>query len=550
LGLRADLKRPFFVTLEYGVKLLLFFLVFLVLAITAWTKGEYMTNNIIIKKFDNTPDIEKLYDLVIPNIASYDNITQAFMDLVDNSFDALATKIILQIDEDKNCKPIGYSIIDNGTGMNEEILMESYRFAGTCQHETGELGKFGSGGTTACFTYAWRKITVTKTKEGPLLVAELNLKEGKSPFIRQPTKEEEKIFSKLCGKHGTIISIQDLKEDKLEYARSGDLKNSIVKNFGMYFFERLGSTEQMYVQIPNRSINTKINSYDPLFWDNRDNLKSHYQETVQFQNFDITIRFSLVNNNMLSSSEKKYENQGIYVSRNHRLIKAGGSLKPLWSLETQLNAGRVHISFNDRLDGVCGINVAKNKIVLAESLANILEPPITNFKKEVRQKYKTQSNNEEVKELNKEEQKFIQKIDAIAPLLRLPEIEVKTKLTRPGSAGKTGTQKPKGTGRTRLKAATKRKLPEFRHVKAIGGVPFWYDFDGGKMVININDAHNFIINYYNKSNDKGKEALRKIWTAQCLVEHEYYNDPDMYDIISQVFNDTHSNLDKVERLLK
>ena len=129
-----------------------------------------MPNNIAIKKFDNTPDIEKLYDLVIPNIASYDNVTQAFMDLVDNSWDAHATKIILQIHEDKNCRPTGYSIVDNGSGMDEEILMESYRFAGTSPHERGELGKFGSGGTTAAFAYAWWKITFTKEKEWVIIL--------------------------------------------------------------------------------------------------------------------------------------------------------------------------------------------------------------------------------------------------------------------------------------------------------------------------------------------------------------------------------------------
>lgn len=505
---------------------------------------------IIKKKFDNTPDIEKLYDLVIPNIASYGNITQAFMDLVDNSWDACATKIILQIHEEENCKPIGYSIIDNGCGMNEETLMESYRFAGTCPHERGELGKFGSGGTTAVFAYARQKTTFTKEKDGPLLVAELNLKESKTPFLRDATTKEEKHFKKMCGKQGTIIMISNLKPDKMEYKRSGDLKNSVVKQFGMYFFERLGTTEKMYVQIPNRSINVKINSYDPLFWDNRDNLISHYKKVVNYNGHDITLRFSIANNSMLSNTEKKYENQGVYVSRNNRLIKAGGSLLGLWSLETQLNSGRVHICIDDSLDGNFGINVAKNKIVLADSIAAALEPEVTKFKKEVRGKYKAQSNSEASTKLSKEEEKFVQKIDAIAPLLKLPEIEAKEKFTRPGKPNKRGSILPKGTGKTRLKAASKRKLPQFQHVKAIGGVPFWYDFEHGKMIININDAHNFIINYYNQSNDKGKEALRKIWTAQCLIEHQYYNDPDMCDIISQVFHETHVNLDKVERLLK
>lgn len=509
-----------------------------------------MPNNIAIKKFDNTPDIEKLYDLVIPNIASYDNITQAFMDLVDNSWDAHAKKVILQIHEDKDCRPIGYSIVDNGSGMDEQILMESYRFAGTSPHERGELGKFGSGGTTATFAYAWWKTTFTKEKDGPLLAAELNLKKSKTPFIRQPTQQEKEAFTKLCGEHGTIISIFDLKQDKMEYTRSGDLKNSVVKQFGKYFFERLGSTESMYVQIPNRSINVKVRSYDPLFWDNRDNLKSYYKKVINFNGSDITVRFSIVNNNMLSNTEKKYENQGVYFSRNNRLIKAGGSLKGLWNMETQLNAGRVHICIDDSLDVVFGVNVAKNKIVCAETIITTLEPELTKFKKEVRGKYKTQSNSEDSKRLSKEEEKFVLKIDAIAPLLKLPEVEAKERLSRPGKAGKKGTQKAKGTGRTMLKKATKRKLPQFLHVKAVGGVPFWYDFEGGNMIININDSHNFIINYYNKANERGKEALRKMWVAQCLVEHEYYNDPDMRDIISQVFNETHTNLDKVERLIK
>ena len=215
-----------------------------------------------------------------------------------------------------------------------------------------------------------------------------------------------------------------------------------------------------------------------------------------------------------------------------------------------MNSGRIHISFNDSLDGDSGINVAKNKIVLSDALANALEPVITKFKKQVRSKYRTQSNSEESKMLSKEENKFIQKIDAVAPLLQLPIVETKAPITKKGTKGKKGTVKPKGTGIQRLKTAQKRKLPEFKHVKAVGGVPFWYDFEEGKMIININDTHNFIINYYNKANDAGKEALRKIWTAQCLVEHEYYNDEDMRDLISQVFNETHNNLDKVERLLK
>ena len=70
-------------------------------------------------------------------------------------------------------------------------------------------------------------------------------------------------------------------------------------------------------------------------------------------------------------------------------------------------------------------------------------------------------------------------------------------------------------------SATKRKLPEFRHVKAVGGVPFWYDFEEGKMIININDTHNFIISYYNKANEMQPSEVRAnsehLWSSNELA---------------------------------
>ena len=73
----------------------------------------------------------------------------------------------------------------------------------------------------------------------------------------------------------------------------------------------------------------------------------------------------------------------------------------------------IYISFNDALDGDSGINVAKNKIVLSEALENALEPVITKFKKYCETKIQINLILK-VKKLSKEEEKFVQKIDAVA----------------------------------------------------------------------------------------------------------------------------------------
>ncbi len=120
--------------------------------------------------FNIDPDIGKLFDVVIPHLGH--DISSAMLDLIDNSDDAGATEVRVDIKQE-GAAIVGYIISDNGSGMDEYKLKESFRFATPTLHSLGDLGKYGVGGTAACFTLANTKTTITKTKDSDtVLVAQ------------------------------------------------------------------------------------------------------------------------------------------------------------------------------------------------------------------------------------------------------------------------------------------------------------------------------------------------------------------------------------------
>ena len=131
--------------------------------------------------FNNAPGIAKLYETVIPALGH--DSSGAFMDLLDNSDDAGASRMEIKILSEGRA-PIGYAIIDNGIGMDQTTLVESYRFATTSPHVAGDLGKFGVGGTIASFTMANKKTTITKTINSHFVYSSLVVHFGDTPYSR------------------------------------------------------------------------------------------------------------------------------------------------------------------------------------------------------------------------------------------------------------------------------------------------------------------------------------------------------------------------------
>ena len=109
----------------------------------------------------NEPNAAILID-ALQNIG-YDNIS-AITDIVDNSIDAGATKIQIQLTKEKDGLKIMF--IDNGKGMTKEILNQALKLGSDTLHDSiSDLGKFGMGLSTAGLALANKTTVLTRNIE-------------------------------------------------------------------------------------------------------------------------------------------------------------------------------------------------------------------------------------------------------------------------------------------------------------------------------------------------------------------------------------------------
>src|SRR3989338_1959115 len=123
---------------------------------------------------ENTPNASKLMESL--RYSGYDN-NIAISDLIDNSLDANATNINVEISLDS--KRESYIIVvDDCIGMDEETLGQALRL-GSVTHRNieSDLGRFGMGMVTASISIAKRIEVYTKQKDGHMLTSIMDLDE-------------------------------------------------------------------------------------------------------------------------------------------------------------------------------------------------------------------------------------------------------------------------------------------------------------------------------------------------------------------------------------
>ena len=114
---------------------------------------------------------QEVYEIVEPyapamieslRAVGYD-LSTAIADLIDNSLTAGATEIDVIFFWNGEASSI--AVVDNGSGMSEEKLIEAMRIGAdpTVQREPNDLGRFGLGLKTASFSQCRRFVVTTKT---------------------------------------------------------------------------------------------------------------------------------------------------------------------------------------------------------------------------------------------------------------------------------------------------------------------------------------------------------------------------------------------------
>ena len=316
----------------------------------------------------------------------------AIQDIIDNSIDADATKISIKI-ESKNV-PGEYSsagkpkkrvnriiIADNGTGMNEETLLEAVRYGSDTDHDCAvDLGKYGMGLNTAATSMAKKLSVFTRDRSKKLLAAVCDLDDivAQNEWIYDI--EDCSDDSEMCdafNKHtngsdtGTVVVLSNIDRVSQDPRTFANTLKSI--KFLPRTYRHLLSSGKLKIFVNK----TSIKAHDPLFWDHKDTNR-WTPGWVSIPGYE-SLQYRIVNvrdiPEMIGKRLTTY--QGLCWIRNEREI-GYNKTDPFWNRFPDHRGFIVEIKFSgDELDQAVGVNIQKQ---LTDNLDQAL---IDNIKNEI-----------------------------------------------------------------------------------------------------------------------------------------------------------------------
>jgi hypothetical protein len=208
---------------------------------------------------DNPPNarrtMEALRDMGYDSYAS-------ILDLMDNSIDAQASFIRVEIAEQKG--DIVITIDDDGRGMDEETLSEALRLGSDTDRESGDLGKFGMGLVTASIGLSQRVEVLTKEAEGALLCGGFDLEEIaiQNRFVKWIKKGKFDEESRFGRPKGTQIRLS--KTDRISNRNTTTFANTLRGRAGQVFRKFLKAGFRMEVN------GRPVEAFDPLMLNHKE----------------------------------------------------------------------------------------------------------------------------------------------------------------------------------------------------------------------------------------------------------------------------------------
>jgi hypothetical protein len=457
---------------------------------------------------DNTPNPSRLIEAL--RHTGYDNMS-AVADLIDNSFDAGASNVWLDIIPSHEDFII--TIADDGSGMNHQILDQAMRLGSQTERNTGsDLGKFGMGLVTASLSIS-RRLTVISKHDGDFLTAiqdldAIRLTNNFSKELRKSTPDEAERFKKLTNNavSGTLVMLT--KCDRIQNTNINQFATKLTKEMGQVYRLFLDSGRSIYIR------GTKVVASDPLMLNDSDTRLFSDEEfdiAIGQETEKIRIRVAMLPPMDVQTAKIKevnIANQGFYLIRNHREIVSGVTLG-IFTKHNDYNRVRIEVFFSGDLDDAMGLtffkkDVKPNQSVL-DKIAAVVYPQLQTIRTQIKRSQVTVAS----KDIDHDKASKI--ITAKSPLLSKPPIRKEIRI----STGDTpGTVKPTGTGVPRTPQRTRTVMSDRANcqflLRAMGGGNF-FDVDqvGKVTMITYNIDHPFYEKFFiaNKDNQELTNAL-------------------------------------------
>jgi HSP90 family molecular chaperone len=284
------------------------------------------------------------------------SLNNAIADLIDNSIDANAKRISVNLSLNEN--RLGFYIVDDGLGMSDEELKKAMQLS--CanpnkEREKGKLGKYGLGLKLSSFAFARILCVTSKTKNGKAHSYEWNLdnvtEDGFS--VRKVTDFDLK---KMYVESGTLVEWNNC--DKLSNYNEHDYNESLAtlsKYLGLTF-GRLIIEKGLEISLNGILIEPE----DPFYINEHTTIT--FPTTPLIINKSATIEVTAyVIANLKKQKDSLLEEQGFYIYRNKRLIEKAGWLG-LFKANEVSKLARVKVDISNLHDKVVGVNINKTSI--------------------------------------------------------------------------------------------------------------------------------------------------------------------------------------------
>jgi hypothetical protein len=396
-------------------------------------------------QIENTPNAAKLINSL--RHLDYTNLS-AVCDIIDNSVDAEASQIWINILSSENGGVEKIEIIDDGKGMDRDTLDEALKLGSeTGKNAVYDLGLYGMGLVTASISMGRRLEVITKAKGLGIYraVQDLDTIQEVNRFIKLMEEVEgkealafEKFIMELEKKHinqtdkniqtsqvNSATKVTISKIDRFEMARASAFANKLS--------ERIGQVFRKFIQAGKCSFyvnGNQIDAIDPIM-DYEPSLLM--EDIIKLEGGDIRISiYELKDYGTEINHDKNLNiaNQGFYVLRNNREIATGESFG-IFHKHNDFNLLRVEFNYPATLDSLLNTGFSKQRIRFDQSIGDKVSKICNPFIRQVRARAKQkQKDNREKKEDFSNIEKYISQK---AHLLKTPPSEIEQRAIKTGS---------------------------------------------------------------------------------------------------------------------
>jgi hypothetical protein len=333
---------------------------------------------------------------------------QSVADLIDNSIDAGATRVDIEMEFDG---PNSWMMIaDNGVGVSRSALREALRPGTERNYEKDDKGKFGLGLKTASLTHCTKLTIVSRTDPGR---RRLDARTLDVHHIRETNKWEvlvvsppDRAASKLASHTGTVVLWERL-ESLLQYQipwgkraenRFFELVDQLERHLSMVFHRFLSGEARRKKPLEIWINSRKIDPWDPFARSEKHTQDLGIQEieihTAHGKGIVAFHPYILPNQKQFSTPaefkrlgrDRWNDLQGFYVYRCDRLIQAGGWSR-MRAKDEHTKYARASIEFQRDLDDAFNIGTSKTSVRLPEELRAQLEEPVNMLARAARTAY-------------------------------------------------------------------------------------------------------------------------------------------------------------------